>query len=95
MQMGRRSSKIAMRKGVQDAKKAKSWGKFGKLILQAAKAGGPSPEANVRLGEVCLGWQCFNIACVANCVFACQGLWAREQASRVAAQRAERKRCRC
>ena len=54
VQMGRRSSKIAVRKGVQDAKKAKSWGKYGKLILQAAKAGGPSPEANVRLGEVCL-----------------------------------------
>ena len=54
VQMGRRSSKIAVRKGVQDAKKAKSWGKYGKLILQAAKAGGPSPEANARLGEVCL-----------------------------------------
>ena len=54
VQMGRRSSKIAMRKGVQDAKKAKLWGKYGKLILQAAKAGGPSPEGNVRLGEVCL-----------------------------------------
>ena len=54
VQMGRRSSKIAMRKGAQDAKKAKLWGKYGKLILQAAKAGGPSPEGNARLGEVCL-----------------------------------------
>ena len=62
VQMGRRSSKIAMRKGVQDAKKAKLWGKFGKLILQAAKAGGPSPEANVRLGEVCLGSASFSIS---------------------------------
>ena len=61
VQMGRRSSKIAMRKGVQDAKKAKLWGKYGKLILQAAKAGGSSPEGNVRLGEVCLCWHLFNV----------------------------------
>lgn len=50
--MGRRSSKIAMRKGKTDAIKAKLWGKYGKMIVQTAKAGGANPESNVRLGEV-------------------------------------------
>ena len=77
VQMGRRSSKIAVRKGVQDAKKAKLWGKYGKLILQAAKAGGPSPEGNVRLGEVCLclaKLQCLPLVLLAVYVAPSRGL---------------------
>jgi hypothetical protein len=41
--------------GKEDAKKAKVWGKYGKLIVQTAKAGGPNPESNLRLGEVRVG----------------------------------------
>lgn len=36
----------------QDMKKAKLYGKIGKLIVQAAKAGGADPASNVRLKEV-------------------------------------------
>ncbi|KAK9812773.1 hypothetical protein WJX72_003451 [[Myrmecia] bisecta] len=50
--MGRRSSKIATRKGAQDAQKAKRYGKIGKLIIQAVKAGGSDPQANTKLKEV-------------------------------------------
>ena len=74
VQMGRRSSKIAMRKGVQDAKKAKLWGKYGKLILQAAKAGGPSPEGNIRLGEVCRACQLFSVFPCFQSVYVYPGL---------------------
>ena len=44
--------------GKEDAKKAKVWGKYGKLIVQTAKAGGPNPESNLRLGEVRVGQGC-------------------------------------
>ncbi|CAL5229087.1 g12345 [Coccomyxa viridis] len=49
--MGRRSAKIATRKGAQDAKRAKVWGTIAKKIIQAAKACGGDP-ANARLIEV-------------------------------------------
>lgn len=49
---GRRSAKIAGRKGKADAVKAKLYGKIGKLIAQAVRAGGPDPIANQRLREV-------------------------------------------
>ncbi|CAK0785066.1 hypothetical protein CVIRNUC_008271 [Coccomyxa viridis] len=49
--MGRRSAKIAGRKGAQDAKRAKVWGTIAKKIIQAAKACGGDP-ANARLMEV-------------------------------------------
>eukprot|EP00891_Asterochloris_glomerata_P008714 jgi/Astpho2/8714/e_gw1.00128.54.1_t len=49
--MGRRSAKIATRKGSQDARKAKLYGKLGKLIVQAVKAGGPNQETNPLLKE--------------------------------------------
>eukprot|EP00884_Botryococcus_braunii_P016055 jgi/Botrbrau1/3132/Bobra.0070s0104.1 len=50
--MGRRSSKIATRKTAQDMKKSKLYGKIGKLIVQAAKIGGPDPVSNTRLRDV-------------------------------------------
>ncbi|KAF8400871.1 hypothetical protein HHK36_014174 [Tetracentron sinense] len=50
--MGRRSSKIATRKGAQDAKKAKRYGKIGKEIVSAVKKGGPNPISNTVLATV-------------------------------------------
>lgn len=47
--MGRRSSKIAMRKGAQDLQKSKIYGKVGKLIVTAVRAGGASPGSNPAL----------------------------------------------
>jgi len=52
IQMGRRSAKIAGRKGKADAQKSKLYGKIGKLIAQAVRAGGPDPIANSRLREI-------------------------------------------
>lgn len=49
--MGRRSAKIATRKGKADAQKAKLYGKIGKLIAQAVRSGGADPIANARLRE--------------------------------------------
>ncbi|CAG9463581.1 unnamed protein product [Pedinophyceae sp. YPF-701] len=49
--MGRRAAKIANRKGKADAAKAKLYGKFGKLIIQAAKEN-PDPESNAALRDV-------------------------------------------
>lgn len=54
MMMGRRSAKIATRKGKADAQKAKLYGKIGKLIAQAVRSGGADPIANQRLREVLL-----------------------------------------
>ena len=50
--MGRRSSKIALRKGKADAAKAKLYGKFGKMVRAAVLAGGPDPAGNPRLKDV-------------------------------------------
>lgn len=50
--MGRRSAKIAGRKGKADAQKAKLYGKIGKLIAQAVRAGGADVIANARLREI-------------------------------------------
>jgi YebC/PmpR family DNA-binding regulatory protein len=50
--MGRKSAKIATRKGKTDAAKAKLYGKFGKMIAQEVRAGGPDPVANGRLKDV-------------------------------------------
>lgn len=36
----------------QDMKKSKLYGKLGKLIIQAAKHGGPDPASNTRLKDV-------------------------------------------
>ncbi|KAK9790317.1 hypothetical protein WJX73_002980 [Symbiochloris irregularis] len=47
--MGRRSAKIAGRKGTQDARKAKIYSRICKTIIREAKAGGPDPVANVKL----------------------------------------------
>ncbi|KAI5081190.1 hypothetical protein GOP47_0004373 [Adiantum capillus-veneris] len=53
VQMGRRSSKIAMRKGAQDAKKAKLYGRIGKEIVSAVRRGGsPNPVANSALAAL-------------------------------------------
>lgn len=51
-QMGRRSSKIATKKGAQDKKKAKLYGKMGKQIVKVVKAGGPNPAANAALAQL-------------------------------------------
>lgn len=50
--MGRKSAKIATKKGKTDAAKAKLYGKFGKMIAQEARAGGPDPVANGKLKDV-------------------------------------------
>jgi len=51
--MGRRAAKIANRKGKTDALRAKLYGKFGKQIIAAAKAGGnASPDSNQQLADV-------------------------------------------
>ncbi|KAJ0616276.1 putative transcriptional regulator TACO1, integrase-like protein [Helianthus annuus] len=50
--MGRRSCKIAGRKGVQDAKKAKLYAKVGKEVVSAVKKGGPSPISNTALASI-------------------------------------------
>ncbi|CAL2234344.1 unnamed protein product [Prunus armeniaca] len=50
--MGRRSSKIAGRKGAQDAKKAKLYARIGKEVVSAVKKGGPSPVSNTALATV-------------------------------------------
>ncbi|GJP39753.1 hypothetical protein CLOM_g24096 [Closterium sp. NIES-68] len=50
--MGRRSSKIATRKNAQDARKSKLYGKVGKQIISAVKAGGPSPASNSQLAAL-------------------------------------------
>ena len=49
--MGRRSAKIAGKKGKTDAKKAKMYGHMGKLIAVASRAGGPDPVANHALAD--------------------------------------------
>nr|XP_043612516.1 probable transcriptional regulatory protein At2g25830 [Erigeron canadensis] len=50
--MGRRSCKIAGRKGAQDAKKAKLYAKVGKEVVSAVKKGGPSPISNTALAAI-------------------------------------------
>lgn len=50
--MGRRSDKIAGRKGKADAIKGKLYGRWGKKIVQCAKAGGADPIANSKLGNL-------------------------------------------
>ncbi|XP_022730551.1 probable transcriptional regulatory protein At2g25830 isoform X2 [Durio zibethinus] len=50
--MGRRSSKIAGRKGAQDAKKAKIYSRIGKEVVSAVKKGGPNPISNTVLAAV-------------------------------------------
>ncbi|KAE8732615.1 putative transcriptional regulatory protein [Hibiscus syriacus] len=50
--MGRRSSKVAGRKGAQDAKKAKVDSKIGKEIVSAIKRGGTNPASNTVLAAV-------------------------------------------
>ncbi|KAE8056610.1 hypothetical protein FH972_013365 [Carpinus fangiana] len=50
--MGRRSSKIAGRKGAQDAKKAKLYCRIGKEVVSAVKKWGPNPISNTALAAV-------------------------------------------
>ncbi|CAM6130065.1 unnamed protein product [Calypogeia fissa] len=52
LQMGRRSAKIATKKGAQDKKKAKLYGRIGKQIVAAVKRGGPSPVSNLALAAL-------------------------------------------
>ncbi|GAB2236058.1 hypothetical protein Drorol1_Dr00027788 [Drosera rotundifolia] len=50
--MGRRSSKIATRKGAQDLKKAKRYSKIGKEVVSAVQKGGPNPVSNPILSAI-------------------------------------------
>ncbi|CAD5319518.1 unnamed protein product [Arabidopsis thaliana] len=50
--MGRRSSKIAGRKGAQDSKKAKLYCRIGKEVVSAVKKGGPNPVSNTTLATI-------------------------------------------
>lgn len=50
--MGRRSCKIAGRKGAQDAKKAKLYSRIGKEVVSAVKKGGTSPISNTLLAAL-------------------------------------------
>ncbi|ESQ50266.1 hypothetical protein EUTSA_v10002038mg [Eutrema salsugineum] len=50
--MGRRSSKIAGRKGAQDSKKAKLYCRIGKEVVSAVKKGGPNPVSNTVLATI-------------------------------------------
>ncbi|XP_047045368.1 probable transcriptional regulatory protein At2g25830 [Lolium rigidum] len=50
--MGRRSCKIAGRKGAQNLKKMKRNSKIGKEIVAAIKKGGPSPSSNTALAAI-------------------------------------------
>ncbi|XP_065848602.1 probable transcriptional regulatory protein At2g25830 [Euphorbia lathyris] len=50
--MGRRSCKIAGRKGAQDAKKAKLYSRIGKEVVSAVKKGGPNPISNTVLSAL-------------------------------------------
>ena len=50
--MGRRAAKIAGRKEKQDAAKTKLYGKFGKMIVSAAKEGGVDVVANQSLAKL-------------------------------------------
>eukprot|EP00850_Spirogloea_muscicola_P015222 SM000115S23901 [mRNA] locus=s115:159824:168761:+ [translate_table: standard] len=52
IRMGRRAAKIATRKGAQDARKAKLYGRIGKQIVAAVRAGGASPGSNAALERV-------------------------------------------
>lgn len=52
LNMGRRSSKIAARKGAQNAKKSKLYGKIGKELVTALKRGGPNPVSNSWLADI-------------------------------------------
>lgn len=52
VQMGRRSAKIATRKGRSDQLKSKLFGKMGKEIVQAVRAGGPDATSNSRLKDL-------------------------------------------
>ena len=50
--MGRRSDKIALRKGKSDAKKAKAYARMGKRIITVVKGGGPDPASNATLATL-------------------------------------------
>ncbi|KAL5190230.1 putative transcriptional regulatory protein [Glycine soja] len=50
--MGRRSIKIAGRKGAQDAKKTKLYSRIGKEVVSAVKRGGPNVTSNSVLAAV-------------------------------------------
>jgi len=58
--MGRRSAKIALRKGKSDLARCKVYAKIGKQIAQAARAGGTDPAENSRLRDL------MNVARAAN-----------------------------
>lgn len=61
LQMGRRSAKIATKKGAQDKKKAKLYGRIGKQIVAAVKGGGPNPVSNLALAALLQTAKDYNI----------------------------------
>lgn len=50
--MGRRSAKIATRKGKEDGLRAKLYGRIGKQIVSTVKRGGPDASSNEQLAHV-------------------------------------------
>eukprot|EP00954_Amorphochlora_amoebiformis_P012308 963540-Amorphochlora_amoeboformis.AAC.2 len=49
---GRRSAKIANRKGAQEAIKTKLYAKIGKMVADSVKNGGSDPAANTKLAAI-------------------------------------------
>mmetsp|Transcript_18102 Transcript_18102/g.27151 ORF Transcript_18102/g.27151 Transcript_18102/m.27151 type:complete len:310 (-) Transcript_18102:158-1087(-) len=58
---GRRSAKIAGRKGAQDAIKTKLYTKIGKMVADAVKSGGSDPESNPKLATIMKQAQTANV----------------------------------
>eukprot|EP00640_Fibrocapsa_japonica_P003659 CAMPEP_0113936372 /NCGR_PEP_ID=MMETSP1339-20121228/3306_1 /TAXON_ID=94617 /ORGANISM="Fibrocapsa japonica" /LENGTH=298 /DNA_ID=CAMNT_0000938831 /DNA_START=20 /DNA_END=916 /DNA_ORIENTATION=- /assembly_acc=CAM_ASM_000762 len=59
--MGRRSEKIAGKKGKEDLKRAKVFGRIGKKIAMAVKAGGDDPEVNKALADILKEAKAYNV----------------------------------
>jgi len=59
--MGRRSEKIARKKGSEDAKRGKIFARIGKKIIVAVKAGGPVVESNKALADILKEAKSYNV----------------------------------
>jgi len=59
--MGRRSEKIARKKGAEDAKRGKVFARIGKKIIMAVKAGGSDPVSNKAFADVIKEAKAYNV----------------------------------
>mmetsp|Transcript_36992 Transcript_36992/g.48703 ORF Transcript_36992/g.48703 Transcript_36992/m.48703 type:complete len:294 (-) Transcript_36992:260-1141(-) len=59
--MGRRSEKIARKKGAEDAKRGKVFARIGKKIIMAVKSGGSDVESNKQLADVMKEAKAYNV----------------------------------